>query len=957
MKNIISSLTATVQTFLFTAFNQKSDVTPKEFRETLKQIVKRFSKPVIRAEKDGPLFSPAKFMPARRLKKNVTQLSMLVLDYDHGVTIDEVLAMWRPLGVMVLLYTTHSHQRVTKDHPKAEDRFRVIILLKEPIPADEYPRLFQWATVVSGGKCDASCKDASRMHYLPAIAIKGAPFVFRNLVGDMLDWRAIDLRDDAPQPTAKKANKSRYADAAINSEVSRVLTAPQGDRNNALNKAAYYLGRLVGGGVLDQAEVTEVLTDAALQAGLEDGETKATITSGLAAGVKNPRKPQMNGSASAQNPTNTQGQNRAATAPNPSQSQANSNGSSNQNSNGKSNAQTAQNAAQPNSGGKRVDAYELTPGGLVYWQQTANGEVDIPLTNFGAEIVSDVTEDDGTETKRAFEIEAQQRGKPFRFLVPAEDFTMMKWPMVHLGAKAVIYPRRTDHARCAIQVLSASPIERRVYTHTGWREIEGEMFYLHGGGAIGAQSGKAVEVRLPDSLQMAILTEPPDAEALKDRVRAILDLTYLAADEVTFPAFGAVLSAVIGGADFSFWFYGRSGSGKTELAALLQSFWGKGFRGGLKPLLPLGWESTANTMEVVGHAAKDAICVIDDFKPVTPQHRMELYKKADRILRAQGNQAGRGRLMADLSQRKTKHPRGVIISTAEEMPRGESLLARLIVIEFLPSTIDFSQLTRLQHLAGQGVFASVNSSFLRWLATNYAETIGCAPKAVEQWRDYWTNRPIASHRKYATTLGHLSYAWELWLRFVQETGAMTDAEAATLRDRVLLALGIVGSKQEPHANAQNPVTRFLELLQSAFASNKAHLESINGGPPSDATNFGWRQTGPDLQSYGKRGSDLQPCGERIGWITDDEVYLLPYATVALLERNSASGEGIGVQQTTLWKHLHEAGLLIRTKREEARRTYVAQRTVNKIVMDVLRFRAETLFKYADDADNADDARG
>ncbi|MEP7337195.1 MAG: hypothetical protein ABI977_05575, partial [Acidobacteriota bacterium] len=175
MKNTISSPTATEQTFLFSAFNQKSDVTPKEFHETSKQIVKRFSKPVIRTEKDGPLFSPAKFMPARRLKKNVTELSMLVLDYDHGVTIDEVLARWRPLGVMVLLYTTHSHQRVTTNHPKAEDRFRVVILLKEPIPADEYPRLFQWATIVSGGKCDKSCKDASRMHYLPAIASKGAP--------------------------------------------------------------------------------------------------------------------------------------------------------------------------------------------------------------------------------------------------------------------------------------------------------------------------------------------------------------------------------------------------------------------------------------------------------------------------------------------------------------------------------------------------------------------------------------------------------------------------------------------------------------------------------------------------------------------------------------------------------------------------------------------------------------
>ncbi len=905
-KDTITAATATEQTFRYSIFNRKADAKPKESCGTWPQFIKRFSLPKIQVEKDGSLFSPAKFKPAHRLKENVTELSLLVLDYDHGITIDEALMMWQPLQVKLLLYTTHSHQRITDDHPQAEDRFRIIIPLKEPIPADEYPGLFQWATIVSAGKCDASCKDASRMHYFPAKASKNAPFEFRHLAGELLDWRAIALSDKTTQPATKKAIQSRYAGAALNGEVSRVLSAPQGERNNSLNKAAYYLGQLVGGGMLNQAEVTEALANAALQTGLDESETKATINSGLAAGNKKPRKPQAIGD----------------------------------------NSTNGQKATQTNIG-RRIGAYEERPDGLTYWQQTANGEVDLPLTNFCAEIVSDVIEDDGTETKRAFEVEAKQHGKPFRFLVPAEDFSTMKWPMVHLGAKAVIYPRRTDHARCAIQMLSASPVERRVYTHTGWREIEGEMCYLHGGGAISAQSVKDVEVRLPDSLQAAILPEPPDIEALKDAVSAIIDFTHLAADEITLPAIGAAFSAVVGNADFSFWFYGKSGSGKTELAALIQSFWGKGFRGGLKPKLPLGWESTANTMEVVGHAAKDAVCIIDDFKPVTQQHRAELYKKADRILRAQGNQTGRGRLMADLTQRKTKYPRGLIISTAEEMPRGESLLARLIVIEFQLTTIDFSQLTRLQRVAEYGVFASAMSGFIRWLAANHADKIQRSSKNVERWRDSWTNRPIASHRKYATTLGHLSYAWELWLQFVQETGVMTETEASKLRDRVLLALGIVGSKQEPHANAQNPVTRFLELLQSAFASNKAHLEHINSGSPADATNFGWRRI----------GADLQPCGDRIGWITGDEVYLLPDATFALLERCSASGEGIGVQQTTLWKHLHEAELLIRTKREETRRTYIAERTINKVVVNVLRFRAEKLFKYADDADNADDASG
>ena len=99
---------------------------------------------------------------------------------------------------------------------------------------------------------------------------------------------------------------------------------------------------------------------------------------------------------------------------------------------------------------KLAGAYEANQDGMIYWQQTKDGIVPARLTNFRAEIVTDVVEDDGTETKRCFEVAARLNGRVARFLVPAEDFAMMKWPMVNLGAKAVIYPRKTDHARCAI---------------------------------------------------------------------------------------------------------------------------------------------------------------------------------------------------------------------------------------------------------------------------------------------------------------------------------------------------------------------------------------------------------------------------------------------------------------------------------------------------------------------------
>lgn len=80
-----------------------------------------------------------------------------------------------------------------------------------------------------------------------------------------------------------------YAQAALRGETDRVRMASEGDRNNALNRAAFSLGQLVAVGQLDADEVTDELTDAAREAGLTPGETRATIRSGLRGGARHPR--------------------------------------------------------------------------------------------------------------------------------------------------------------------------------------------------------------------------------------------------------------------------------------------------------------------------------------------------------------------------------------------------------------------------------------------------------------------------------------------------------------------------------------------------------------------------------------------------------------------------------------------------------------------------------------------
>lgn len=51
--------------------------------------------------------------------------------------------------------------------------------------------------------------------------------------------------------------------------------------------------------------------------------------------------------------------------------------------------------------------YEATEGGMIWRKPTKDGPVETRLSNFTAKIVADVTEDDGVETRRFFEVEAE----------------------------------------------------------------------------------------------------------------------------------------------------------------------------------------------------------------------------------------------------------------------------------------------------------------------------------------------------------------------------------------------------------------------------------------------------------------------------------------------------------------------------------------------------------------------
>lgn len=79
-----------------------------------------------------------------------------------------------------------------------------------------------------------------------------------------------------------------YLDKALASELALLAQAPNGQRNDQLNKAAFNLGRLIEAG-LEEDRVKSGLYGIAQAIGLEKEEIIATIDSGIAAGKQKPR--------------------------------------------------------------------------------------------------------------------------------------------------------------------------------------------------------------------------------------------------------------------------------------------------------------------------------------------------------------------------------------------------------------------------------------------------------------------------------------------------------------------------------------------------------------------------------------------------------------------------------------------------------------------------------------------
>ena len=551
-----------------------------------------------------------------------------------------------------------------------------------------------------------------------------------------------------------------------------------------------------------------------------------------------------------------------------------------------------------------------------------------PLTNFVARIVEDMVLDNDVERSRNFGIEAELSGQKLFFVVPAEEFSRMNWVLRQLGPQAIIYPGQQQHARAAIQSLSGAIWRKQIFTHLGWRKCGQDWMYLQSGGAFSASGTLAdCQVRLPTCLQHYQTRMPADSSEVVIAIRASLRLLSVGPERITLPLLASIYRAPFGGVDFSVFLMGRTGTFKTALAALCQQHFGLAMDASS---LPGNFASTANAIEELAFSAKDAVLVVDDFAPTGGVGDKELYGIAERLFRAVGNHRGRSRMKGHLVA--SRPPRALIMATGEEVPRGKSLRARLLILQVHPGDVEHGVLTESQRAGHQGLFAAAMGAYLVWIAARYDQLQECLRTRAIELRGGVHKQSDPIHARLPTTLAELQSGFEIWLRFAVEVGAITDAERNQLQERSEQALDHVGRLQAPYHRSCDPVLRFMLLLQTALATRAAHAADRKGGAPDSPERWGWRKL---------KGRAWVPQGTRVGWVVGDDLFLEPDASYEVTQ-NIAGTERLPVSSQTLRHRLREHGLLASV--DPGRQMLLVRRTLEGMARQVLHLKVHDLLK-------------
>ena len=499
---------------------------------------------------------------------------------------------------------------------------------------------------------------------------------------------------------------------------------------------------------------------------------------------------------------------------------------------------------------QEIQPFEIQNGCLIYY-----GE---PLGNWSATITHELTRDDGmNEPEITYTLEgALDSGASLASVeVPAEEFEKMRWLGKLWGARPITYvpPGQSYLLRRGIQEISLGQTKReRVYTFTGWTKIDGQWLYLTTQGGLstdGLNPDVRVDLGLNNLGRYALPHPPVDPRPAID---ASLRFISLAPLSVTLPLWAAMYAAPltpIKSLNAVMWVYGTTQSGKSTLSHLALTHFGPSFIDGHEYYAPTDWMSTVTSLENAAFLAKDIPLIIDDYAPAHSglSEARGMARKAHRMVRSVGNRSARGRARVDLSERKQRPPRGLVIATAENPLIGQSIVGRMIYVPVEKGQViktggpGESDLDLAQRQAMSGLYAQAMAGYVGWLAARWQQLREELPARIQASGRIARDLFPSGQARLTDYYGLLIEAIRLALTYADAHGAISGDVEALLEVYRFELIKLLHAQSERVAG-ESPVIKFWSAISDLLAQEKVYFAPRLGesfAPPERSTLIGW----------------------------------------------------------------------------------------------------------------------
>jgi Domain of unknown function (DUF3854) len=475
----------------------------------------------------------------------------------------------------------------------------------------------------------------------------------------------------------------------------------------------------------------------------------------------------------------------------------------------------------------------------------------IPLCNFVAWPIREILKDSGNGTpERYLELRGLlQNGEalPTR-KVPLTDLLgkPTSWAGLTWRAGAGIKPYQEREVLYCIQRLAEAVPQTVVYSHLGWRKINGEWSYLHAGGAVGATED--VETDLLEGLGRYRL--PETVENMKEAIQTSLSLLELAPKKITVPLLGNTYLAPLcsplkqAGVEPSHMTYvlGFTGTWKSSLAALFLSHYGD-FN---KNNLPASFEDTKGGYEILASLAKDCILEIDDYHPPkTMQEKSRMEGHLEFLSRNQGDRHGKNRMTASSTSLREGHPpAGLVLITGEVCPLSGSSLARNLVIKLLAGDINKEKYDLA--LSQKPLLSQAMVGYLTWLRPQLDDVAKHDAEGFRKLRDKAakTAKVENRHGRLNETVAHIYMGLSSFVQFALSQDALSHEEAQKILLEAWGTLNQIADEQTFEAEAGEPVKRFFEIVRILETTGRVYFADMEDTPTllDHCIKIGWRDT-------------------------------------------------------------------------------------------------------------------